>query len=68
MGDGEKTSLKLNFDPNVRLKFRGDTITSDAGLRACRELDHTISLTDSADDFLKESRTGKTSATSSSLC
>ena len=59
MGDGEKTPFKLNFDPKVHLDFRGATITSDAGLLACRELDHALSLTDSADDFLKESRTGK---------
>ena len=57
MGDGEKIPLK-HFDPKVRLDFRGATITSDAGLLACRELDHALSLTDSADDFLKESRTG----------
>ena len=59
MGDGEKTALKLNFDPKVRLEFLGATITSDAGLLACRELDDALSLTDSANDFLKESRTGK---------
>ncbi len=59
MGDDKKTPLKLDFDPKVRLDFRGAAITSDAGLLACRELDHALSLTDSADDFLKESRTGK---------
>ena len=59
MGDGERTLLKLNFDPKVRLEFRGATITSDAGLLACRELDDALGLTDSAADFLKESRTGK---------
>jgi len=59
MGDGEKTPLKLNFDSKVRLEFRGATITSDAGLLACRELDDALRLTDSADGFLKESRTGK---------
>ena len=41
------------------MEFRGATITSDAGLLACRELDDALSLTDSADEFLKESRTGK---------
>ena len=59
MGDDEKTPLKLAFDSKVRVEFRGATITSDAGLLACRELDDALSLTDSADEFLKESRTGK---------
>ena len=59
MGDDEKTPLKLDFDSKVRVEFRGATITSDTGLLACRELDDALSLTDSADEFLKESRTGK---------
>ena len=59
MGDGEKTPLKLNFNPKVRLDFRGATITSDAGLLACRELDDALRLTGSADDFLNDSRSGK---------
>ena len=59
MGDGEKTILKLNFDPRVRLEFHGATITSDAGLLACRELDDAIGLTESSAGFVKESRTGK---------
>ncbi len=58
MGDGEKTPLKLNFDSKVRLEFRGATITSDAGLLACRELDDALGLTDSAADYLNDSRTG----------
>ena len=59
MGDGEKTPLKLNFDSKVRLEFRGATITSDAGLLACRELDDALGLTDSAAEYLTEGRTGK---------
>ena len=59
MGDGEKTPLKLNFDSKVRLEFRGATITSDAGLLACRELDDALGLTDAAEEYLNESRTGK---------
>ena len=59
MGDDIKTPFKLNFDSKVRLEFRGATITSDAGLLACRELDDALGLTDSTDDFLKESRTGR---------
>ena len=46
MGDDEKTPLKLDFDSKVRVEFRGATITSDAGLLACRELDDALSLTD----------------------
>ena len=45
--------------PKFAWSFAGATITSDAGLLACRELDDALSLTDSADEFLKESRTGK---------
>jgi hypothetical protein len=59
MGDGEKSLLKLDFDSKVRLEFRGATITSDAGLLACRELDDALGLTDSAAEYLKEGRTGK---------
>ena len=59
MGDGEKTPLKLNFDSKVRLEFRGVTITSGAGLLACRELDDALGLTDSSAEYLKEGRTGK---------
>ena len=55
----KRSPLKLDFDSKVRVEFRGATITSDAGLLACRELDDALSLTDSADEFLKESRTGK---------
>ena len=30
MGDGEKASLRLQFNPKVRLAFHGATITTDA--------------------------------------
>ena len=29
MSDGEKASIKLKFDPNVRLEFHGATIASE---------------------------------------
>jgi hypothetical protein len=59
MGDGEKISLKLKFDLNVRLAFRNAAITSGAGLLACRELDDALSPTESGDKYLKEGQTGK---------
>ncbi len=59
MGDGEKTPLRLQFNPKIRLDFRGATITSDAGLLAFRELDDALDLTPIASDYLQESRTGR---------
>ena len=59
MGDGENASLRLQFNPNVRLEFHGSNITSDAGLLAFREFDDTLGLTDIAEDYRQESRTGR---------
>ena len=59
MGDREKASLRLQFNPKVRLEFHGSTITSDAGLLAFRELDDALDLTPIASDYLQESRTGR---------
>ena len=42
MGDGDKTPLRLQFNPKVRLEFHGATITSDAGLLPIRELDDAL--------------------------
>ena len=46
MGDGEKASLRLQFNPKVRLAFHGATITTDAGLLAFREFDDALGLTE----------------------
>ena len=59
MGDGDKTPLRLQFNPKVRLEFHGATITSDAGLLPIRELDDALGLTHIAADYLQESRTGR---------
>ena len=59
MGDREKASLRLQFNPQIRLEFHGATITSDAGLLAFRELDDALDLTPIASDYLQESRTGR---------
>ena len=59
MGESSDTPLKLQFDRRVRLDFRGATITSDAGLLACRELDAALGLTEAANDYIHESRSGR---------
>ena len=63
MGESSDTPLKLQFDRRVRLDFRGATITSDAGLLACRELDAALGLTETANDYIHESRTRPQCAT-----
>ena len=59
MGDGEKAPLRVQFNPKACLEFHGATITSDAGLLPIRELDEALGLTDTADGYLQESRTGR---------
>jgi len=59
MGDGEKTPSRLQFNPKIRLEFPGAAIASDTGLLPIRELDHVLSLTHIARDYLQESRTGR---------
>ena len=59
MGESSDTLFNLQFDLRVRLDFRGATITSDAGLLACRELDAALGLTETANDYIHESRTGR---------
>jgi hypothetical protein len=43
-GEADKVTLRLDFDRRLLLQFRGSTITSDAGLRASRELDVMLRL------------------------
>lgn len=58
-GETDRRALRLDFDRRVPLQFRGSTITSDAGLLAYREVDDTLSLTDTGADRLADTRTGQ---------
>ena len=64
MGESPNSHATLQFDRRVRLEFHGATITSDAGLLACRELDDALEMTETATDCLQESRGVTTCSTS----
>ena len=42
MGDAESGPIRLSFNPQLRVEFRGATVTSDAWLLLPRELDERL--------------------------
>ena len=50
---------RVDFDPRVRLEFRGTQLSSDGGLLVMRELDDTLGLSDLVAAALHDNRRGK---------
>jgi hypothetical protein len=44
VGDATSGPIRLSFNPQLRVEFRGATVTSDAGLLLPRELDKRLGL------------------------
>src|SRR5712691_10037254 len=62
MGDatsGPVGPVRLSFNPQLRVEFRGATVTSDAGLLLPRELDERLGLSVLIDRHLTDPRTGQ---------
>ena len=55
-GAGLQRSDRVDFDPRVRLEFRGTQLSSDGGLLVMRELDDVLGLSDLASVALRDTR------------
>src|SRR5437879_13908547 len=58
MGDATSGPIRLSFNPQLRVEFRGATVTSDAGLLLPRELDERLGLSALIERHLTDPRTG----------
>jgi hypothetical protein len=64
MGDAESGPVQLSFNSQLRVEFRGATVTSEAGLLLPRELDERLGLSALIERHLTDPRTGRTGKTS----
>jgi hypothetical protein len=58
MGDATSGPIRLSFNPQLRVEFRGATVTSDAGLLLPRELDERLGLSALIERHPSDPRTG----------
>src|SRR5437867_3406674 len=58
MGDATSGPVRLSSNPQLRVEFRGATVTSDAGLLLPRELDERLGLSAVLERHLTDPRTG----------
>ena len=58
MGDATSGPIRLSFNPQLRVEFRGATVTSDTGLLLPRELDERLGLDALIERYLADLRTG----------
>src|SRR5438094_8809928 len=59
VGDAKSSPIRLSFNPQLRVEFRGATVTSDAGLLLPRELDERLGLDALIERHLTDPRTGR---------
>jgi hypothetical protein len=59
MGDATSGQFRLSFNPQLRVEFRGATVTSDTGLLLPRELDERLGLSALIERHLTDPRTGR---------
>jgi Transposase DDE domain group 1 len=59
MGGATSGPVRLSFNPQLRVEFRGATVTSDAGLLLPRELDERLGLSVLIERHLSDPRTGR---------
>src|SRR5262245_17327463 len=61
VGDADSGPIRLSFNPQLRIEFRGATVTSYAGLALPRELDERLGLSALIERHLTDPRTGRNS-------
>src|SRR5439155_12354130 len=68
VGDAAAGPIRLSFNPQLRVEFRGVTVTSDAGLLLPRELDERLGLNMLIERPPADPRTGHNRQFPSEIC